>query len=92
MNLVHAVESASRHGRPTWLYTDFPRVLVIGLKRWVAGGAAAVLDPIEATQSVQLMEHEYNLCAVVVHVGSTPNTGHYITIARHQTNEGTWWM
>ena len=81
--------------RQAWkkhVVTRCPHVLPLSLKRWVGYGAAAVLNPIEVTNTLQLMDQQYNLCAVVVHLGSTPKAGHYITVARHEINGGSWWL
>ena len=34
----------------------------------------------------------YNLCAVVIHLGATPQSGHDVAVARHPTSHGEWWL
>ena len=75
---------------------DFPDVLQLCLNRWgVRGDGArveALLHPIVVAANLTFKGRLYNLCAVVVHLGDSPKSGHYITIARHTTKNGKWWL
>ena len=51
-----------------------------------------VNHPVEATQVLDFQGHTYDLCSVVAHLGETVNAGHYVTIAKHATANGSWWI
>ena len=73
--------------------SSLPKVLVIQLNRWSSAHAAgALLHPVEANATIQFHGITYDLQSVVVHLGATPDSGHYITVARHETNNGNWWV
>ena len=77
----------------THLVTQFPRVLILSLNRWAGVGATnAILHSIEANRVLVFKDHRYQLCAVVCHLGGSPNSGHYVTVARHPTHHGEWWL
>ena len=68
-------------------------MLLIQLNRWNRAHAdGALLHPVEANEIVYFHTQPYVLQSVVVHLGERPNSGHYIALARHETNHGTWWL
>jgi ubiquitin C-terminal hydrolase len=75
--------------RPTLL----PPVLLLQLNRWnTAHASGALLHSVEANEIVTFHAQTYILQSVVVHLGDRPNSGHYIALARHATDHGTWWL
>ena len=72
--------------------TDFPDVLQLCLNRWVVNGGGAgieaLLHPILVTETISFKGRVYNMCSVVVHLGKSPRSGHYIAIARHTAANG----
>ena len=44
------------------------------------------------TETISFKGRVYNLCSVVVHLGKSPRSGHYIAIARHTVANGQWWL
>ena len=77
----------------------FPQVLVLTLKRFksvqVEPGRYAqrcVGHPVATTEVLDFQGHLYDLRSVVVHLGDSIEFGHYIALARHDTNTGTWWL
>ena len=70
-----------------------PSVLLIQLNRWNrAHAGGALLHPVEANEIVYFHTQPYVLQSVVVHLGERPNSGHYIALARHETNHAMWWL
>ena len=51
-----------------------------------------IWHPVEATEHREIRGFHYDLYAAVVHLGNTPQSGHYITIARHRTRDAEWWI
>ena len=86
--------------RKTFCATVFPEVLVLTLKRFkfvrLPSGACAgpypVDHPVETREHLEFQGQSYRLRSVVVHVGASLDGGHYFTVARHDTNNGTWWL
>ena len=73
--------------------TSLPRVLLVTLVRWANHfDEAALLHPVEATEHIDFRGGRFSLCAVVVHLGASPKSGHYITVARHRTRDAVWWL
>ena len=74
--------------------TAHPRVLQLCLNRWVvqSDGIRALLHAVSVDERVVFHGRSYSLSAVVVHLGSSPQSGHYICIARHETASGRWWV
>ena len=71
----------------------FPRVLQIALNRWAThtrGGA--LLHPVAANPNITFKTQSYSLRSGVIHLGPTPNSGHYIAVSRHDTANGQWWL
>ena len=71
--------------------TVFPEVLILCLNRW-ADPTAPLLHPVEVTDSITFRGVEYNLRSVLAHLGSSADGGHDITVAKHTTANGTWWL
>ena len=96
---IELAEVCSRCGR-NWGYTkthkfvDFPRVLVVYLNRWAGHEISnAILHSIEASRTLSFRGTNYTLCASVCHLGARPDSGHYVTVARHPTEFGDdWWL
>ena len=71
----------------------FPQVLVMYLNRWTSHLVSdAILESIEATQTLNFRGQLYQLRACVCHHGRTPHSGHYVTVARHVVRDGEWWL
>ena len=71
----------------------FPKVLVVFLNRWTGHERSdAILQSIHASPTLIFRGTFYRLCASVCHLGSSPNSGHYVTVARHPTENGDWWL
>ena len=74
-------------------FVAFPRVLVVYLNRWAGHQASdAVLHSIVANRTLLFRGTFYRLCATVCHLGDRPDSGHYVTVARHPTDLGEWWL
>ena len=68
-------------------------MLVLTLKRWdLLGDAAALLHPVFANPTLMCAGLLYDLYSTVVHLGPSPNSGHYIAVVRHDTDAGVWWI
>ena len=77
----------------THSFIVFPKVLVVFLNRWAGHHRAdAVLHSIKASPTLSFRGTFYRLCASVCHLGPNPNSGHYVTVARHPTELGDWWL
>ena len=73
--------------------TVAPAVLCVQLNRWRhAGRAGAILDHVHPDQEVLFNSVRYRFQSVVVHLGASPSSGHYVTCARHETSTGAWWL
>ena len=69
------------------------RVLVVALNRWATHEDDGMIQhPVEATDDLELRGVLYALYATVVHLGDSPKSGGYITIARHRTSDAAWWV
>ena len=81
--------------RQTWLKDSeilvFPPVLMVVLNRWL-NQRHANLDSIDANESVVFLGHRYSLCGTVVHLGNTPNSGHYVAVTKHVQGTEHWWI
>ena len=94
--LVHYdAEPCARCGNTAFWKADTatltPDVLVLCVKRW-ADPEEPLLHPVEVTDAVTFQSVTYSLRAVVVHLGDSIHAGHYITIAKHAAENGTWWL
>ena len=65
--------------------------LVLCLKRW-ADPENPLLHPVQVTDSITCQGVEYSLRSVIAHLGDPAHSGHYVTVARHTTANGTWWL
>ena len=78
----------------------FPQVLVLILKRYkfveralgVVDGPYSINHPVATTEVLDVQGHLYDLRSVIVHLGESVHSGHYIALAKHETNTGTWWL
>lgn len=63
-----------------------PRFLIIALKRYAmqprGGGVRKIRDAVEADQVITLAGTTLYLRAIIVHLGSTPRSGHYVAHVR----------
>ena len=70
-----------------------PPVLIVSLNRSEGLGAhgqpVTLLHAVEATENVDFAGASYRMKSVICHLGPSPNSGHYITVARHGE---TWWL
>jgi ubiquitin C-terminal hydrolase len=68
-----------------------PRVLCLTLMRWTGAGDV-LMHAVRPDAQITLEGDSYTLRSVVVHMGATKNSGHYVTLARHVTDQGNWWL
>ena len=80
-------------------FVAFPQVLVLVLKRWRVtadghGGHCQLCVPhgVRADRHLQVAGQGYDLKSSIIHLGSSPDRGHYIAVARHPTSGGDWWL
>ena len=72
-----------------------PQVLLLQLKRWIFNPDASTTllnHEVQVEEMIQIKSWMYRLCATVYHLGDSPKSGHYFTIARHDRPEGSWWL
>ena len=70
-----------------------PPVLCVTLNRWRGHHVEqALLHHVHPNLEVTLNARTYVLRSIVVHLGSSPRGGHYVTVARHATSTGNWWL
>ena len=76
-----------------------PDVLLVCLKRWELIFVDGVLQEerclnhdVRASDPLVHGGQTYRLCSSVLHLGSNPNSGHYVAVARHETTSGSWWL
>jgi len=60
----------------------WPNVLFLQLKRWDNDNQVKLID-VECQETVQVEGVQYQLNAVVTHIGADPNFGHYVAYCRH---------
>ena len=79
--------------------TRFPEVLLLTLKRFKVLQISeheferrSVTHQVTPTQVLDFQGQLYNLRSVVVHLGPSIESGHYVALAQHRTNTGTWWL
>ena len=72
--------------------TVAPKALCINLKRWADGGGKTLQHHVHTNHRVTIATHSYYLRSIVVHLGESPTSGHYVTIAYHATADGNWWL
>ena len=90
----------STHYLKAFQATVTPQVLVLNLNRFkytqlASGeitGPHAINHPVATSDTLTLNDDIYELRSVVVHLGASVHAGHYITIARHDTRNGKWWV
>ena len=77
----------------------FPQILVLTLKRFknvqLETGRYAercVQHQVTPTEVLDFQGHLYDLRSVIVHFGESNHSGHYIALAKHETDTGTWWL
>ena len=51
-----------------------------------------VQHPVQTPDTLHYGDDLYDLRSLVVHLGTSVNSGHYIAIARHDTDNGKWWV
>ena len=69
-----------------------PVVLFVLLCRWThAHDAGAILDKVQVNEEVTFHGERYKLRSSVLHIGRSPLSGHYVSVARHETRYGEWW-
>ena len=44
------------------------------------------------SRSLHFQEQLYDLRSVVIHLGDSSRAGHYISVAKHETPSGDWWL
>ena len=76
-----------------------PQVLVLTLKRFknvkLETGRYAercVQHLVTPTEVLDFQGHLYDLRSFIVHFGESIQSGHYIALAKHETDTGTWWL
>ena len=70
-----------------------PSVLCVTLNRWRRHEAGqALLHHVHPSLGVTVGGASYALRSIMVHLGSDPRAGHYVTIAHHPTAAGNWWL
>ena len=77
----------------------FPFVLVLTLKRWQfidngrGGFDERLLDHhVLPTKSLNVESKCYLLRSVVIRLGNSPRSCHYICVAKHDSAGGDWWL
>ena len=77
----------------------FPELLVLTLKRYrtvqVESGELeqrCVTHTVATTDVLDFQGQLYDLRSVIVHFSDTMNGGHYIALAKHETDTGSWWL
>ena len=58
----------------------------------VYDGPHGINHPVETKDVLDFQGQLYDLRSVIVHLGTSVQAGHYFTVARHETNTGTWWL
>ena len=71
--------------------TITPDVLILCLKRW-ATHETPLLHTVLVTDVITFQGIEYHLRSVIVHLGESAQSGHYITVAKHTTESNSWWI
>ena len=86
------------HTRPLEPFVA-PEVLFISLKRFKTIQRARgifenhyVQHPVQTPDTLHYGDDLYDLRSLVVHLGTSLDSGHYIAIARHDTDNGKWWV
>ena len=86
-------EGCQETQRPTLQHkvVDAPPVLCITLKRWESH-RTPLLHHVRPDAHISLGGCRYALRSVLIHLGSSPHGGHYITLAHHASNMCDWWL
>ena len=52
----------------------------------------SVEHPVATSDVLDFQGHQYDLRSVIVHLGTSLHSGHYIALTKHETDTGTWWL
>ena len=52
----------------------------------------ALMHHVHPNLNIQVAGQRYSLRSIIVHLGPSPRSGHYVAITRHVTPTGTWWL
>ena len=73
--------------------TVTPEVLLVQLCRWRDGTASgAILDAVHVNERIRFAGSQYRLSSSIMHMGSRPTSGHYLTCARHESAGDAWFL
>ena len=73
--------------------TFLPGVLFLQLVRWSGSASADVVrDRVLPDGMLNAQGTRYRLRSVVVHIGPSAASGHYLTYARHEGASEDWWV
>ena len=64
---------------------------MVVLKRWGDSGEVN-LECICADPYITFHGNVYRLCGVVVHLGASKDSGHYVAVTKHGQEEQDWWL
>ena len=85
--------------RKRYVIDGCPQVLLLFVDRWVdedIGGQRRrrrnLLHYVDASREVLFHGSQYDLQSVVIHMGPSPDHGHYVAIVKHATRNGDWWL
>ena len=68
-----------------------PVILLVQLCRWqTAHAEGAILDAVHVNERIDFQGVSYRLSSSIMHQGTNPNSGHYLTCARHETADNAW--
>lgn len=71
-------------------FLSLPDSIVISLKRFAFDGAGVIKrdDFVKYPKEIRLMNQNFELAAVVIHIGASPASGHYICLSKR--SDGNW--
>ena len=58
----------------------------------MVGIVSSVFPTACAERHLQVAGQGCDLKSSIIHLGSSPDRGHYIAVARHPTSGGDWWL